>query len=94
MAETLDKVDIQILRTLQENARLTTKELASQVSLSSTPVFVAGPTLLRDPVVTEFQQYAAKVFPIHPAADFNRHIVATTDGVPYDLVCALLRRRV
>ena len=37
--ETLDKVDLQILRTLQHNARLTTKELASRVSLSSTPVF-------------------------------------------------------
>ena len=36
--ENLDKVDLQILRTLQENARLTTKELASRVSLSSTPV--------------------------------------------------------
>lgn len=35
----LDKVDLQILRTLQQNARLTTKELASRVSLSSTPVF-------------------------------------------------------
>lgn len=37
--EKLDKVDLQILRILQENARLTTKELASMVSLSSTPVF-------------------------------------------------------
>lgn len=37
--EKLDKVDIQILRILQENSRLTTKELASKVSLSSTPVF-------------------------------------------------------
>ncbi len=27
----LDKVDLQILRTLQENARLTTKELAARV---------------------------------------------------------------
>ena len=35
----IDKVDLQILRTLQENARLTLKELAAQVSLSSTPVF-------------------------------------------------------
>ncbi|RHJ82742.1 Lrp/AsnC family transcriptional regulator [Parabacteroides sp. AM08-6] len=35
----LDKVDLQILRILQKNARLTTKELAAQVSLSSTPVF-------------------------------------------------------
>ncbi|MBU3856599.1 MULTISPECIES: Lrp/AsnC family transcriptional regulator [Bacteroides] len=37
--ETLDKTDLQILRTLQENARLTIKELAARVSLSSTPVF-------------------------------------------------------
>lgn len=37
--DTLDKVDLQILRTLQENARQTTKELAAKVSLSSTPVF-------------------------------------------------------
>lgn len=37
--ETLDKKDLQILRTLQENARLTTKELATRVNLSSTPVF-------------------------------------------------------
>lgn len=37
--ETLDKTDIQILRTLQQNARLTTKELAARVSLSPTPVF-------------------------------------------------------
>lgn len=35
----LDKIDIQILRTLQANARLTMKELAARVSLSSTPVF-------------------------------------------------------
>ena len=37
--DTLDKTDLQILRTLQVNARLTTKELAARVSLSSTPVF-------------------------------------------------------
>ncbi len=39
VSDKLDKVDLQILRTLQNNARLTTKELASKVSLSSTPVF-------------------------------------------------------
>lgn len=37
--ETLDKIDLQILRILQENARLTMKELAARVSLSPTPVF-------------------------------------------------------
>ncbi|MGN0234136.1 MAG: Lrp/AsnC family transcriptional regulator [Bacteroidaceae bacterium] len=37
--EELDKTDLMILRILQKNARLTTKELASQVHLSTTPVF-------------------------------------------------------
>ena len=35
----LDAVDLQILRALQENARLTTKQLAARVNLSTTPVF-------------------------------------------------------
>lgn len=39
VSEKLDKVDLQILRTLQDNARLTVKELAAEVNLSSTPVF-------------------------------------------------------
>lgn len=37
--ETLDKTDLQILRTLQGNSKLTTKELAARVNLSTTPVF-------------------------------------------------------
>ena len=35
----LDEIDLKILRNLQENARLTTKELAAKVNLSTTPVF-------------------------------------------------------
>lgn len=35
----IDSVDKEILRALQEDARLTTKELASRVNLSTTPVF-------------------------------------------------------
>lgn len=37
--DTLDKTDLQILRILQENSKLTTKELAARVNLSTTPVF-------------------------------------------------------
>ncbi len=37
--EILDKTDIKILRVLQNNARLTIKEIAAQVNLSTTPVF-------------------------------------------------------
>ena len=37
--DALDKTDLQILRILQRNSKLTTKELAAQVNLSTTPVF-------------------------------------------------------
>lgn len=37
--DTLDKTDLQILRILQNNSKLTTKEIAAQVNLSTTPVF-------------------------------------------------------
>ncbi|MBR5384779.1 MAG: Lrp/AsnC family transcriptional regulator [Bacteroidales bacterium] len=39
MADILDKTDILILKYLQENARITVKELAMKVHLSTTPVF-------------------------------------------------------
>ena len=39
MAYQLDEIDLQILRTLQKNAKLTTKELADLVHLTPTPVF-------------------------------------------------------
>ena len=54
MPEKLDKVDLQILRTLQENARLTTKELAAQVSLSSTPVFERLKRLEREGYIKKY----------------------------------------
>lgn len=37
--DVLDQTDLQILRTLQKNAKLTTKELADAVHLTPTPVF-------------------------------------------------------
>lgn len=54
MTEKLDKVDLQILRTLQESARLTTKELAAQVSLSSTPVFERLKRLEREGYIKKY----------------------------------------
>jgi Lrp/AsnC family leucine-responsive transcriptional regulator len=35
----LDTVDIKILKELQKNSKLSTKELAEKVNLSSTPTF-------------------------------------------------------
>ena len=54
MTEKLDKVDLQILRTLQENARLTTKELAAQVSLSCTAVFEPLKRLEREGYIKKY----------------------------------------
>lgn len=39
METRLDDIDIRILRLLQEDARLTTKQIAQKVNLSTTPVF-------------------------------------------------------
>ena len=39
MTEDLDQIDLQILKTLQRNAKLTTKELADIIHLTPTPVF-------------------------------------------------------
>ena len=39
MTGSLDKIDINILKALQENARITNKELAAKVHLSPTPVY-------------------------------------------------------
>ena len=39
MAYKLDEVDLQLLKILQSNAKLTTKELAEKVNLTPTPVF-------------------------------------------------------
>ena len=52
--DTLDRTDLQILRTLQENARLTTKELAARVSLSSTPVFERLKRLEREGYIKKY----------------------------------------
>lgn len=44
----LDKTDIEILRILQENSRLTAKELAARVHLSHSPVFERQKRLERE----------------------------------------------
>lgn len=61
------------------------------LSTSDTPIFVTGTPLMRGPLITELQKYAAKVYPVNPSAEFNRHTISTTEGVPYDLMCALLK---
>lgn len=58
--EKLDTVDIKILKILQDNAKLTTKEIAEKVSLSSTPVFERQRRLEREGYI---KRYTAELDP-------------------------------
>ena len=61
MTEHLDKIDILILRELQKDAKLTTKELAAKVNLSPSPVFERQKRLERDGYII---RYVAVVDPV------------------------------
>ena len=54
MAETIDQTDLQILKTLQRNAKLTTKELADAVHLTPTPVFERQKRLERQGYIKKY----------------------------------------
>ena len=54
MALTLDETDMQILKTLQKNAKLTTKELADAVHLTPTPVFERQKRLERQGYIKKY----------------------------------------
>ena len=59
--ETLDRTDILILRELQKDAKLTTKELAARVNLSPSPVFERQKRLAKEGYI---KRYIAVVDPI------------------------------
>ena len=50
----LDATDLNILRSLQENAKLTTRELAEKVNLSTTPVFERLKRLEREGYIKQY----------------------------------------
>ena len=50
----LDTTDLNILRSLQENAKLTTRELAEKVNLSTTPVFERLKRLEREGYIKKY----------------------------------------
>ena len=66
--DALDKTDLQILRTLQRNAKLTTKELADAVHLTPTPVFERLKRLER-------QGYIKKYVAVLDADKLNRGLL-------------------
>ena len=54
MAYSIDETDLQILKTLQKNAKLTTKELADAVHLTPTPVFERQKRLERQGYIKKY----------------------------------------
>jgi len=60
MTAPIDETDLQILKTLQKNAKLTTKELADAVHLTPTPVFERQKRLERQGYI---KKYAAILDP-------------------------------
>lgn len=61
MVDVLDQTDIRILRELQKDAKLTTKELAAKVNLSPSPVFERQKRLEREGYI---KKYVAVLDPI------------------------------
>jgi Lrp/AsnC family leucine-responsive transcriptional regulator len=97
--ETLDRTDILILRELQKDAKLTTKELAAKVNLSPSPTFERQKRLEREGYI---QKYVAVVDPIkvgngimvlcnvrlkHHSKEFSRQFTSVIAGVDEVVEC-------
>ena len=99
MTEVLDKIDILILRELQKDAKLTTKELAAKVNLSPSPTFERQKRLEREGYI---QRYVAVVDPIkvgngimvlcnvrlkHHSKEFSRRFTSVIAGIDEVVEC-------
>lgn len=99
MNGTLDIIDMQILRELQKDAKLTTKELAAKVNLSPSPVFERQKRLEREGYI---KRYVAVVDPIktgngimvlcnvrlkHHSKEFSRHFTSVIAGIDEVVEC-------
>lgn len=97
--ESLDRIDILILRELQKDAKLTTKELAAKVNLSPSPTFERQKRLEREGYI---QRYVAVVDPIkvgngimvlcnvrlkHHSKEFSRQFTSVIAGIDEVVEC-------
>ena len=97
--ETLDRTDILILRELQKDAKLTTKELAAKVNLSPSPTFERQKRLEREGYI---RKYVAVVDPIkvgngimvlcnvrlkHHSKEFSRQFTSVISGLEEVVEC-------
>ena len=86
----IDSTDLQILRELQQNAKLTTKELAAKVNLSTTPVFDRLKRLEKDGFI---QKYVAILDPQKLGRGFTVYcsvkLKQLTRDVAYDFISVI-----
>ena len=97
--ETLDRTDILILRELQKDAKLTTKERAAKVNLSASPTFERQKRLERDGYI---RKYVAVVDPVktgngimvlcnvrlkHHSKEFSRQFTSVIAGIEEVVEC-------
>ena len=97
--EILDRTDILILRELQKDAKLTTKELAAKVNLSPSPTFERQKRLEREGYI---RKYVAVVDPIkvgngimvlcnvrlkHHSKEFSRQFISVISGLEEVVEC-------
>ena len=99
MVEVLDQTDIRILRELQKDAKLTTKELAAKVNLSPSPVFERQKRLEREGYI---KKYVAVLDPIkvgngitvlcnvrlkHHSKEYSRQFTSVIDDIEEVVEC-------
>lgn len=97
--ELLDRIDILILRELQKDAKLTTKELAAKVNLSPSPTFERQKRLEREGYI---RKYVAVVDPVkvgngimvlcnvrlkHHSKEFSRQFTSVIAGIDEVVEC-------
>ncbi len=62
------------------------------LNLESDPLFVVEPRGTFADIADELRQFSAAVKVLNPEEEFKQHVVATTPGVPYDLMNLLINK--
>ena len=89
MADTLDDIDLQILKILQKNSKLTTKELADAVHLTPTPVFERQKRLERQGYI---RKYVAVLDPEKLGLGLQVYCKVKLKQINHEIADAFVRR--
>ncbi len=54
------------------------------------PIYVVAAPGLQENIVETLREFASNVIAVNPTGEFNRHVVASTPGVPYDLITLMI----